>query len=301
MSGSQTAVDVTWYGVSTFRLRVGATVLWLDAYLDRVPAAPPVGLSSRDVTLADAVLIGHSHFDHLFGAQTISDNTGARIVGSHETVRLMADAGVPDERLVAVGGGELLEFGHDIRVRVLPGLHSCAWAEEDPVDPAADQGLTSTERERRQNAVLASLAAAASPEVVAHLRSCGPWPRGDGGAHAYLIQTPAGTVFWADTSGYWTGIIRALRPRLAILAAAARGNVDGEPFPGPLADFVASEVELLQPRELLLCHHDDWMPPVTSPIDTGKVHRAVARRAPSVRIHQVPYGTPVTLSDAAEE
>jgi len=54
---------------------------------------------------------------------------------------------------------------------------------------------------------------------------------------------------------------------LAIVAAAGRGTVDGEPVQGSLADFVASEVELLQPGRIVLCHHDDWMPPLTTPTD----------------------------------
>src|SRR5215471_1397202 len=102
-------VELAWFGVSTFRLRIGGMVLFLDAYLDRVSAAPPNGLGTADVTRADAILIGHSHFDHLHGAKAISDRTGALIVGSHETVRLMSAAGVPPERLLPVSTGDLVD------------------------------------------------------------------------------------------------------------------------------------------------------------------------------------------------
>jgi len=121
------AVELAWFGVSTFRLRIGGTVVFLDAYLDRVSAAPPNGLGTADVDEAHAILIGHSHFDHLYGAQGISDRTGALIVGSHETVRLMAAAGVPSERRLPVAPGDLVELAPDVRARVLPSLHSCTW------------------------------------------------------------------------------------------------------------------------------------------------------------------------------
>jgi len=104
-------VELAWFGVSTFRLRVGDTVVFLDAYLDRVPEAAPVGLASREVTEADAVLVGHSHFDHLHGAQFIAAATGATIIGSYETRRLMAEAGVPDDQLSAASSAPRCEPG----------------------------------------------------------------------------------------------------------------------------------------------------------------------------------------------
>jgi L-ascorbate metabolism protein UlaG (beta-lactamase superfamily) len=60
-------IALEWLGTATFRLTIGELVVFLDAYMDRVPAAPPVGLSATDVTRADFVLVGHSHFDHLAG------------------------------------------------------------------------------------------------------------------------------------------------------------------------------------------------------------------------------------------
>ena len=288
-------VELEWFGVSTFRLRVGDTVVFLDAYLDRVPAAPPVGLASREVTAADAVLVGHSHFDHLHGAQFIAARTGARIVGSHETVRLMSEAGIPDDQLVAAAGGELIQLGPAVRARVLPSLHSCVWARGTPAGQPPERGLSQQERERRLAASRAGRLDRVPDEVREHLRACVSSPRGDGGALGYLLDTPAGSVYWADTSGYWTGIVTGLRPDIAVLAAAGTGNVDGEPVAGRLADFVADQVSLLQPRHLVLCHHDDWMPPVTAPTDLAEIRAALARRAPAVQLHEPGYGSALRL------
>jgi L-ascorbate metabolism protein UlaG (beta-lactamase superfamily) len=55
-----------WYGCATFRLTVGDTVIFLDAYIDRVPGADGTGLTAGDVDAADWILVGHSHFDHLW-------------------------------------------------------------------------------------------------------------------------------------------------------------------------------------------------------------------------------------------
>lgn len=287
---SSVPVELAWFGVSTFRLRAGDTVIFLDAYLDRVPAAPPVGLSAADVPEADFVLVGHSHFDHLHGAQHISAGTGATIVGSYETVRLMAQAGVPDARLRAVGGGEPVQLGPAVRARVLPSLHSCIWARGAAPGRAAERGLSQQERERRLAAAREQRSGRAPAGIREHLRTCVSSDRGDGGALGYLLDTPAGSLYWADTSGYWTGVIRGLRPDIAVLAAAGIGNVDGEPAAGTLADFIAEEVSLMQPRHLVLCHHDDWMPPVTSPADLRPVRAALAGRVPGVTLHEPGYG-----------
>ena len=83
-----------WLGCATFRLTVADLVVFLDAYIDRVPSAPPVGLTTGDVDRADWIVVGHSHFDHVWGAETIARNTGATILGSYETVRVMEEQGV---------------------------------------------------------------------------------------------------------------------------------------------------------------------------------------------------------------
>src|SRR5262245_41271348 len=95
-----------WLGTATFRLTIGELVVYLDAYVDRVPAAPPMGLTTKEIERADFVLVGHSHFDHLAGAEVIAANTGAKIVGSNESCRVMRERGVPNEQLLPSQGGE---------------------------------------------------------------------------------------------------------------------------------------------------------------------------------------------------
>src|SRR5690606_18531144 len=143
-------------------------------------------------------------------------------------------------------------------------------AADDPC--LGDLGVAHQERELRVNQMMDLLhGGALGTEVATHLKESDRLPRGEGGALAYLIETPAGSILWKDSSGHWSGILRDLRPDVALLAAVGRGNVDGEPVKGTLAGFIADEVELLRPKTVLLCHHDDWMPPLTKPVDTGPI------------------------------
>jgi len=199
----------------------------------------------------------------------------------------MANAGVPRTRLLAVTGGDLVDLGAGVRARVLPSLHSCTWTTATPGD---DEHAVPLQERQRRLAEGSHRGMGAVPAIVDHIRAAGERPQGDGGALGYLIDTPAGRVYWADTSGYWTGIVRDLRPELAILAAAGRGNVDGEPSSTALPEFLAEEVALMRPDQVVLCHHDDWMPPVTAPGDVAPIRAAVSQRSPDVPVHSLPYG-----------
>jgi L-ascorbate metabolism protein UlaG (beta-lactamase superfamily) len=287
-------LSLDWLGVSTFRLVIDDLVIFLDAYIDRVPAAPAVGITTADVMRADYILIGHSHFDHLWGAERIAARTGATVVGSYETVRLLHDSdSVPEAQLLAVAGGEPVQLSSEVRVRVFPSLHSCIWATMAGASGEAclgDLGLSCQERRARESRLMRMLEAGElGKDVAAHLAESDRHPRSDGGALAYLIETPQGSILWKDTSGHWSGILGGLSPDIALLAAAGRGNVNGEPVQDSLAGFIASEVEILRPRKVALCHHDNWMPPLTFPTDIEPIKHELARRTPGVELIQMPY------------
>jgi hypothetical protein len=74
-----------------------------------------------------------------------------------------------------------------------------------------------------------------------------------------------------------------------LLAAAGRGNVNGEPVQGSLAAFIAAEVKMLRPRKVALCHHDNWIPPLTSPIDVEPIKHELACGATGVEFIEMPY------------
>jgi len=119
-----------WMGCATFRLTLGDRVIFLDAYIDRVPSAMPVGITVDEIDRADWIVIGHSHFDHVYGAERIACATGATLIGSYETVRIMEAQGVPRSQLLPVAGGEKVRLTHDVTVTVYPSLHSCIWSRQ---------------------------------------------------------------------------------------------------------------------------------------------------------------------------
>jgi L-ascorbate metabolism protein UlaG (beta-lactamase superfamily) len=291
-------ITLTWYGTSTFELRLGDTVVFLDAYLDRAPEAPPNGLSAGQVERADFIAIGHSHFDHLWGAETIARRTGATIVGSFESVRLMADEGIPDAQLMPVQGGEPVQINDQVRMHVFPSLHACLWARPGAgVDEcmSGGDGLSHQERLGRMPSLrdLGSLPGVGDTgsSTVDYLRRVGAEtaPRGDGGALAYLFETADGRIWWNDTSGHWTGIAGSVGTDVAIVAAAGRPNVDGDAYQGSMAGYIGDQVERLRPRQVVYCHHDNWMPPMTRDTDVGPITAHLKERHSRVDVLDLPY------------
>lgn len=286
-----------WLGTATWRLTIGDLTLFLDAYMDRVPDAPPVGLSVKEVDKADFVLVGHSHFDHLAGAEIIAANTGARIIGSLESCRVMREKGIPDAQLLPSVGGERHALAPGITVRTFPSLHACTWILTDATSGTQEQGhtgLTQDERAACPGLVqrITELALGGTPEgkvILDHVRNSAG-SLSDGGPLVYLIETPDARIFFQDTSGCWGGVLDSISADVAILAASGRANVDGEPVQGSVAHFIAMEAKLLGARYVFIGHHDNWMPPVTvADFDMAPVREEVARELPGVELVETGY------------
>jgi L-ascorbate metabolism protein UlaG (beta-lactamase superfamily) len=293
-----------WLGTATFRLTIGQLVVFLDAYMDRVPAAPPVGLSAKEVTRADFVLVGHSHFDHLAGAEVIAANTGAVIIGSNESCRVMRERGVPEAQLKPSQGGERYRLAEGVTVRVFPSLHACTWVLSDAgcgEEEHGHTGLTQDERAAVPGGLvqrITEFVTSGTEEgraVMQHIQSSAG-SLNDGGPLVYLIETPEGSIFFQDTSGCWTGVLSQVRADTAILAASARANVDGEPIQGSASGFLAMEAKLVGARKIILGHHDNWMPPITNAaFDVEPVRDRLAKEAPGVELIERGYLEPIAL------
>ena len=194
--------------------------------------------------------------------------TGATLIGSYETVRVMEAAGVPVDRMICVAGGERIASADDVSVSVYPSQHSCVWSHA--ADGAVGRGVPRRPRRDVAGAAGADAASCAST-----------WrPRSPGrdastcGASSRATATAATAARCSSCSrrrrarcctrtrpATGRGILDGLRPDVAILAAAGRANIDGEPIQGSLADFVGRPGRgRCGPRRLLLSHHDDWLP-----------------------------------------
>jgi len=103
---------VRWNGYANFELVHDGHILLLDAYYDRGSLYPPLGVKAADITRADAILIGHGHFDHMSDAASIGARTGATVVGAPVTVEKLAGQPIDARQVKTVTGraGEILKL-----------------------------------------------------------------------------------------------------------------------------------------------------------------------------------------------
>ena len=121
-------LTLTYLGVAGWQLEADGHTLLLDPYFSRPDLDGPIvpdaaAIAARTPARVDAILIGHSHVDHLLDAPTIARATGAQLIGSASTAAVARASGVPDDQIVTVKGGEDYQFD-GWSVRVLPSLHS---------------------------------------------------------------------------------------------------------------------------------------------------------------------------------
>jgi L-ascorbate metabolism protein UlaG (beta-lactamase superfamily) len=286
-----------WFGTATFRVRDAGLNLFFDAYLDRLPGLDPVGLSTREVGTADYVFVSHSHFDHLYGADVLALGAGATVVASPESARCLREAGVPEQQLLVVTGGETVHCGPSTKVRVLPALHACLFAHSDSdtsVPCLGDLDVSAQDRAatiRRLFAGMDAAPAPAGPALVAMNDKCS---RHDGGQLAYLLVTGGGSLLVSGSAGYWRGIFSGLRPDVALLSLGGRPNVDGEPFQGSTVDYMLEQVSLLQPGRVAFCHHDPLFPGLPG-VDVGPAAAALRVPGAPAGYFEMEYATPVPL------
>jgi Beta-lactamase superfamily domain len=97
-----------WLGWSTYEVAYDGKIILLDAFIDI--DSRNVGLNIADVHHADAILIGHPHFDHILNAPQLSAQTGAPIFVAPAGRKYLEQQGVRPERIKYVRGGDKIEM-----------------------------------------------------------------------------------------------------------------------------------------------------------------------------------------------
>jgi L-ascorbate metabolism protein UlaG (beta-lactamase superfamily) len=75
------------------------------------------------ITKADFILVHHSHFDHLSDVPYIAKKTGAKVIATETSCKILQAYGIPNDQLYRVKGGEDYQFD-GFSVRVTTSLHS---------------------------------------------------------------------------------------------------------------------------------------------------------------------------------
>jgi len=124
-------LELTWIGTAGFRLAYQGTVIWIDPYVTRLPmsslllrrAVPSSAAAvGRWIDRADAVLVGHTHFDHALDVPAIARRFGCPVYGSSSLAHLMQLHGLGAQAVVAEPKRSY-EVG-PFRFHFVPSVHS---------------------------------------------------------------------------------------------------------------------------------------------------------------------------------
>lgn len=129
-------VQVTWLGTAGFALEHAGFTVLIDPYVTRASLFDCVrGALRSDVTRvarmlprADAIVAGHTHFDHCLDVPTVALQTGATVYGSPSCAHLCRAAGVPAGRVIDVsartGASPFEAEVGPFALRFVPSVHS---------------------------------------------------------------------------------------------------------------------------------------------------------------------------------
>lgn len=99
-----------WLGTAGFEIAAAGFSILIDPYVTRArladcvmrPLEPDLAEVARVTPRADAIVVGHTHFDHALDVPLIAKRTGATVFGSRSAVALCRASLVPETKLVDV-------------------------------------------------------------------------------------------------------------------------------------------------------------------------------------------------------
>ncbi|HEX4453809.1 MAG TPA: MBL fold metallo-hydrolase [Kofleriaceae bacterium] len=185
-------LTLTYLGVAGWQIESGSATLVTDPYFTRPdltkPAvSDPAAIAAHAPRHVDAIVVGHSHVDHLLDAPPLALATHAQLIGSETTIRYAKVAGVPDDLLVSIKGGEDYDFGA-FSIRVIASLHS-ALDHKHARPPLAFDDFA------------------------------------EGGTFAYLVRIAGRQILVLDTANFIERELEGIHPDIAIIAPGLRGEI----------------------------------------------------------------------------
>jgi L-ascorbate metabolism protein UlaG (beta-lactamase superfamily) len=241
-------VVLRWLGTSNYEVAYHGKVILMDTFYDRPARTRSIGLTVDQFRRADAILIGHAHYDHITDVAPVAAQTGAPVLGSAISTTAAQALGVPAARTISVKGDNTERFRYgDITVQPTHIVHSS-------IEPGLIPALANlynvdglgplTPAEQAQNNASRSRGSS-DPNIVAQ------------GTMGFTLTLASGfTIVWFDSVG---GIL----PEEQALAAQLGSNVDVALFPytpHPIAEtqisYTMPHIALFKPKLYLPTHHD---------------------------------------------
>ena len=228
-------VTLTYLGVAGWQIASEGHVVLIDPYVSRLSAEAIDGatvvpddaaIAAHTPAHADAILVSHSHFDHVLDVPSIAKRSGAQIIGSQSTANLARAAGVPTDQIITVKGGEDFQFD-GFSVRAIASLHSAL----DDKHSFGGASLIDAN---------VKLPMAADGYL-------------EGGTFAYLVRIGGKQILVLGTANFIERELEGIHPDVAIVATGLRDEI---------YDYSCRLMHVLGDPPLVIANHfDAWKQP----------------------------------------
>lgn len=233
-SGDGWGVRISWLGTAGYIIESRETTLLVDPFVTRPGLRRlPRRFVPDDLAIArhipkkvDAILCGHSHFDHLADAPRIANVTKAKLVGSMSTCAWGRAEGLPESQLVRIPpAGALVRFG-DIEVRFVASRHGKLLLGRVPA-PGEVRGIPMP------------------PHRLWHYRM--------GGAYGLMIRAPGVSIYHNGSADLIDSELEGEQADVLLAGLAGRRST---------TNYIGRLMGALSPKLVVPTHHDAFFAPL---------------------------------------
>lgn len=211
-----------------------------------------------------AVLVSHSHYDHVMDAPFFAMAAGAKIIGSESTANVARGAGMKEDRIQIIRDGDSVTLGK-FSITFIQSVHSPALFGKVPWPGTIDRPLV-------------------PPQPAAAYR--------EGGSFAILVRHPKGNFLHCGSAGIKPGVFANFHADAVFLSISGRKDTQS---------LIEHILDPLRPRTVFPIHYDDMFGPISknvSPligVDLDEFRETMEKHGQAYQVKTLPIGEAVVV------